>query len=93
MYDVEKIIDHVVITDIKGVLLNARMFDISSRLNFLFTTNRERAAKALIALDAPGGSNIIELSDGTAETDVNLETLFELTRTNPDVIADIFKVS
>ena len=93
VYDVEKIINHVVITDIKGVLLNARMFDISSRLNFLFTTNRERAAKALIALDAPGGSNIVELSDGTAETDVNLETLFELTRTNPAVIADIFKVS
>lgn len=90
VYDVEKIIDHVIITDIKGVLLNARMFDISSRLNFSFTTDRDRASKALVSLDAPGGSNIIEISDGTTETDVNLETLFELTRTNPDVIARIF---
>ena len=90
VYDVEKILDHVVITDTNGVLLNATMMDISSRLLFAFTNNKDRIANALVALDAPGGANIVELSDGYSETDVNLETLFELVRQNPTIVKDLF---
>ena len=67
------------------------MYDIASKLNFSFTTDRKRAERALVALDAPGGANIVEISDGTTETDVNLETLFELTRQNPEKVASIFQ--
>lgn len=91
VYDVEKIIDHVIITDTEGVLIDAKMYDIASKLNFSFTTDRKRAERALVALDAPGGANIVEISDGTTETDVNLETLFELTRQNPEKVASIFQ--
>ena len=91
VYDVEKIIDHVIITDTEGVLIDAKMYDIASKLNFSFTTDRKRAERALVALDAPGGVNIVEISDGTTETDVNLETLFELTRQNPEKVASIFQ--
>lgn len=90
VYDVEKIIDHVVVTDTDGVLLDASMTDISSRLRFVFTTDGKRAQNALISLDAPGGYNIVEIYDGGEETDVNLETLFELTRENPDLVARVF---
>ncbi|MDE6095450.1 MAG: ABC transporter ATP-binding protein [Muribaculaceae bacterium] len=90
VYDVEKIIDHVVVTDTDGVLLDAGMTDISSRLRFVFTTDGKRAQNALISLDAPGGYNIVEIYDGGEETDVNLETLFELTRENPDLVARVF---
>ena len=90
VYDVEKIIDHVVVTDTDGVLLDAGMTDISSRLRFVFTTDGKRAKNALISLDAPGGYNIVEIYDGGEETDVNLETLFELTRENPDLVARVF---
>lgn len=90
VYDVEKIIDHVVITDSDGVLLNAKMFDISNKLKFSFTTDRNRAANALVALDAPGGSNIVEISDGNDETEINLETLFELTREKPEIMSRLF---
>lgn len=90
VYDVEKIIDHVVVTDTDGVLLDAGMTDISSRLRFVFTTDGKRAHNALISLDAPGGYNIVEIYDGGEETDVNLETLFELTRENPDFVARVF---
>lgn len=91
VYDVEKIIDHVIITDTEGVLIDAKMYDIALKLNFSFTTDRKRAERALVALDAPGGANIVEISDGTTETDVNLETLFELTRQNPEKVASIFQ--
>lgn len=90
VYDVEKIIDHVVITDTDGVLLDSKMFDISNKLKFSFTTDRNRASEALVALDAPGGANIVELSDGDEETEINLETLFELTRQNPEIITRLF---
>lgn len=90
VYDVEKIIDHVVITDTDGVLLDSKMFDISNKLKFSFTTDRNRVSEALVALDAPGGANIVELSDGDEETEINLETLFELTRQNPEIITRLF---
>lgn len=80
VYDVEKILDHVIITDSEGVMLDASMMDITRQWRFLFTPDRERAARALIALDAPGGYNIVEPADGEEETEVNLESLFELVR-------------
>lgn len=81
VYDVDKILDHVVITDRSGVLLNASLAEVASKYRFQFTTDRERAAKALISLDVPGGFNIAEpLTDPMEETEVNLETLFELTQ-------------
>ena len=80
VYDVEKILDHVIITDSNGVMLDASMMEITDRWRFLFTTDRERASHALISLDAPGGYNIVEPADGEGETEVNLESLFELVR-------------
>lgn len=90
VYDVEKILDHVVITDVDGVILNAKMVEIMSKLLFTFTTDKNRAADALISLDAPGGYNIIEKSDGYDESEVNLESLFELARNNPKLMKNIF---
>jgi len=90
VYDVEKIIDHVIITDTDGVILDAPMLEITSKLMFNFSADRNRIANALISLDAPGGANIIEISDGNTETDVNLESLFELSRQRQDIIHSLF---
>lgn len=79
VYDVDKILDHVIITDRNGILLDASINDIMDRFVFSFTTDRLRAQNALIALDVPGGYNIVEpKTPDVMETDVNLETLFEL---------------
>lgn len=79
VYDVDKILDHVIITDRKGVLLNESMADVAQRYRFSFTADKERATNALISLDVPGGMNIAEpLTNPDEETEVNLETLFEL---------------
>ncbi len=90
VYDVERILDHVVITDTDGVLLNASVAEITSRLAFTFTTDRSRADNALIAFDAPGGINIVEPASENCETDINLESLFELTRQNPEAVNLLF---
>ena len=90
VYDVEKIIDHVIITDTGGVIVDAPMYEIASKLSFSFTPDRDRISNAIIALDAPGGANIVEFADGESETDVNLESLFELSRQRQDIIASLF---
>ena len=78
VYDVDKILDHVIITDRNGVLLNAGMDEIAGKYIFGFTTDRNEAESALISLQVPGGYNIVKPNNGNEETEVNLETLFEL---------------
>lgn len=79
VYDVDKILDHIIITDRSGVMMDASVNTIMDNLAFHFTTDRERAEKSLIGLEVPGGYNVAELiKPGDEETDINLETLFEL---------------
>ncbi|MDE6792532.1 MAG: ATP-binding cassette domain-containing protein [Muribaculaceae bacterium] len=91
VYDVEKIIDHVIITDTDGLKLNASVNKIVSGLKFSYTTDRHQAENALIALEAPGGFNIIErLTNPHEETDINLESLFELALKKPKMMREFF---
>lgn len=79
VYDVDKILDRVVIMDKEGILLNNSVEEICKKYKFLFTTDFQRADKALARIDVPGGYNIVEpLEDPDDETEINLETLFEL---------------
>lgn len=88
--DVDKTLDHVIIMDYDGVLLNISLQNVASHLRFDFTRDAERAAKALLSLDQPGGMSIIEpLTDPDMETEVNLESLYEFTLNNPQMIRDI----
>lgn len=91
LHDVEKILDHTIIMDSSHVLLNCSLMDIASQLNFRFVPGRDLGGDVLIALEAPGGYNIAELSDGNPdnETEVNLETLFELVQQKPEIIAQL----
>lgn len=78
VYDIDKILDYVTIIDRRGILMSDSIADIQEKFTFNFTTDRDRAAEALISLDVPGGMNIIEnKGEDDPETEVNLETLFE----------------
>lgn len=91
VYDVENILDHVVIADNNRILLNRPMIDIQTKLRFGYTQDPEQAKRALFAIPMPGGFNVVEfLDDPDRETEVNLETLFELTNSNPDLINQLF---
>ncbi|MBO4945829.1 MAG: ABC transporter ATP-binding protein [Muribaculaceae bacterium] len=92
VHDVERILDHVMIIEpTRGLLLDAGIADITERLRFAYTDSRDAIQSALLALPAPGGANIVELgSPELPETEVNLETLFELAQQRPDLIAKIF---
>lgn len=91
IYDVENILDHVVIADNNRILLNRPMIDIQTKLRFGYTQDPEQAKRALFSIPMPGGFNVVEfLDDPDRETEVNLETLFELTNSNPDLINQLF---
>ena len=91
VYDVENILNHVVIADNNRILLNRPMIDIQNKLRFGYTQDPEQAKRALFSIPMPGGFNVVEfLDDPDRETEVNLETLFELTNSNPDLINQLF---
>lgn len=91
VYDVENILDHVVIADNNRILLNRPMIYIQTKLRFGYTQDPEQAKRALFSIPMPGGFNVVEfLDDSDRETEVNLETLFELTNSNPDLINQLF---
>lgn len=91
VYDVENILDHVVIADNNRILLNQPMIGIQTKLRFGYTQDPEQAKRALFSIPMPGGFNVVEfLDDLDRETEVNLETLFELTNSNPDLINQLF---
>lgn len=91
VYDVENILDHVVIADNNRILLNRPMIDIQTKLRFGYTQDPEQAKRALFSIPQPGGFNVVEfLDDPDRETEVNLETLFELTNSNPELINQLF---
>lgn len=91
VHDIDRIIDHVVVMDNERVRLNASINEIASQLKFGFTADNTQAAAALVSVPVPGGFNIIEPNGNSeAETEVDLETLFLLTRNNPELINRLF---
>ncbi len=87
VHDVDAILDHVTIIDREGVLLNESIGNIAEKLRFSFTNDSARITSSLLALDAPGGANIIEYATpDNKETSVNLESLFELAESHPETV-------
>lgn len=84
--DLDRVLDHVLIIDRTGVILNSSIAAIQKRLVFKFTHDPEELNGALWSMPVPGGFSIVRLrGEDVPETDVNLESLFELAFTNPQL--------
>ena len=88
--DIDCILDHVIIMNNRSLLLNETINAITDRLAFLNTSDRELIDRALVAQPGIGNAQIIVPNDGSYDTEVNLETLFELATTRRDVIDSLF---
>ena len=70
-------LDHIVILDRRSVLLNASMQDIQEQYTFEYRTPQEMDAAVLYAEPTLQGNAVIcHRQQGDAETQVNLELLF-----------------
>ena len=88
--DIDKIIDHVVIMDNQTVLLDSSLSEISRKLAFISTADSELINSALVSLPAVGGAQIVIANDGSYDTEVNLELLFDLATTKRETINSMF---
>lgn len=89
--DIERLLDHVIIMDNHGVLLNKSVYDITERLTFKVTDSPDVVARALYSQPGVGGTNVVLINDSGDETPVNLETLFEFSLSNPQKLSEIYE--
>jgi len=86
--DLDRVLDHVMIIDNNGVVLNTALSSLQKRFRFLFTTDPAEINDAMWSQPAVGGYNVIRARiEGQEETDVNLESLFEFSFANPQIAA------
>lgn len=91
VYDVEQILDHVIIADNNRILLDTSMSTVTEKLRFSFSYDRQHAEQALFKMNIPGGFSIVEeVTDPDQETEVNLEALFEMAHQKPEHIKQLF---
>lgn len=88
--DIDRILDHVIIMNEHSLLLNEPINAITDKLAFINTNDRTLIEGALIAQPGLGNAQIVIANDGSYDTEVNLETLFELATTRRDVIDSLF---
>lgn len=84
VHDIENMVDSVIIMDYHRILLNSSTMDISQKLAFLVTQSPEIINKALHAAPAIGGTSVILPNNGSYDTSVNLESLFQFVLNNPE---------
>ena len=77
VHDVEQMLDHILILDQHSVLLNASMQDIQDQYTFEYRTPQQMDDSVLYAEPTLQGNAVIcKRQEGAAETQVNLELLF-----------------
>lgn len=89
--DIDRLLDHVIILNDSGVLLNRPMSEIGARLKFMVSDTRELVDSALWSRPGIGGTAVIAVNDDGVESEVDLEMLFSLADQSPEVIQYIFR--
>lgn len=88
--DIDQLLDSVIIMDRHTVRLNASMQEVAEKLTFKLSNNPVEIQDALLKVPDINGTMIIVPNDDESETNVNLELLFQLAITRPDIISKIF---
>lgn len=88
--DIDRILDHIIITESNKVLLNEKVSNIISKLRFETTNDDAVIARALYSQPSVEGMNVILRNDDDCDTEMNLESLFELSLNRPELINQIF---
>lgn len=86
--DLENIIDPIIILDRQDVLLNASVAEVSEKLYFDYTS--EKNPDALYCEMIPGGNIQVYLNQTGEDSKVNLEALFNTVHQHKELIKRIF---
>lgn len=88
--DIDRLLDHIIIMHDNSVLLNADTIDITRKLTFMETADKEIIGNALYSQFSLHGNSIILPNVNNADSEINLETLFNMSIEMPDIIHDMF---
>lgn len=88
--DLDQVLDHVAMINNHGLILNRSLSEIQNKLQFIYSHDPADCDGSIWYAPVPGGYNIIRhrLPDDE-ETDVNLESLFELAYSNPRMVKSL----
>lgn len=88
--DIDQLLDSVIILDSHTVRLIASMQEVAEKLKFKLSNNPQEIQEALLRMPDLNGTLIVQPNDDESETNVNLELLFQLAITRPDIISNTF---
>lgn len=88
--DIDKLLDHIIVMFNHKLLLNEPISEISHRLAFVESNDAELVEKALYCQSSVAGKSLVLPNDNDDDSEVNLETLFNLAIEKPEVITQLF---
>ncbi len=88
--DIDKLLDHIIVMFNHKLLLNEPINEISRRLAFVESNDAELVEKALYCQSSVAGKSLVLPNDNDDDSEVNLETLFNLAIEKPEVITQLF---
>ncbi len=86
--DVDTLLDSVIMVNTHRLILNDSIVNIARNLAFISTTKQDIIDNALFSEASINGTAVIIPNDGTMDTNVDLEALFQLALTNPNILKD-----
>ena len=90
--DLENLIDRVIILDEKNVLFNESMEQISRRLLFRISDEKEAIDKAFYSEDSFFGNILVLPNESNTENRVDLELLYKAVISNPEKVNNWFNL-
>ena len=88
--DIDKLLDHIIVMFNHKLLLNEPISEISRRLAFIESNDAELVEKALYCQSSVAGKSLVLPNDNDDDSEVNLETLFNLAIEKPEVLTQLF---
>ena len=91
--DIDNLLDHFVMIDNNGILLNQSVAAIGDTLSFVELENGESTEGVLYSLPSLRGNSVLYANEGGNETQPNLELLFNALLSNPTKITALFNTT
>lgn len=88
--DIDQLLDHIIVINDNEVLLNHSTNEITAKLRFVNTDDPTIAANALHAQFSMYGNSVVLPNDDNSDSELNLESLFNLAIEKPHIIKQIF---
>ncbi len=94
VHDIERLLDHLILIGDGNPIINCPISRLTERLCFFTGMGEERGENTLFSMPALGGYAHISLrGENDEETELNLESLFDMAMKCPSILTEIFPLN